>query len=223
MNDRAADGTGASQPSRAAEQPGTVRPATAELSIGVGIGLLSARRTAGPARDRDHVQLVGATTTAPASTPGRAPGRNSAPPGWVTNVSAPTVWVTAVFALLGLAVGAVVALATGLGDVARHAHAHTTHVVLTAGFVAVLAGVAGGLARFVGAVLVPNRPFPQLLGVLPRCWQQSLPSWFSRSNQSSDQTHMALAGRAEATPEDKMALIKREQEGGASAPLVAIS
>src|SRR4051812_36876947 len=31
----------------------------------------------------------------------------------------------------------------------------------------------------------PNRTLAQLVGVLPRCWQQSLPSWFSRSNQSS--------------------------------------
>src|SRR5689334_25402641 len=31
----------------------------------------------------------------------------------------------------------------------------------------------------------PNRSFPQLVGVLPWCWQQSLPPWFARSNQSS--------------------------------------
>jgi hypothetical protein len=44
------------------------------------------------------------------------------------------VWSTAAFALLGLVVGALVAVAVGLGDVA-----------LPAGFVATLAGVAGGL------------------------------------------------------------------------------
>src|SRR4051794_41251537 len=30
----------------------------------------------------------------------------------------------------------------------------------------------------------PNRTLTQLVGVLPRCWQQSLPPWSSRSNQS---------------------------------------
>jgi hypothetical protein len=51
-----------------------------------------------------------------------------------TNVNAPTVWLTAVFALLGLIIGALIALALGLRNVS-----------LAAGFVAAFAGVAGGL------------------------------------------------------------------------------
>jgi hypothetical protein len=52
----------------------------------------------------------------------------------VSDVKAPMVWLTATVALVGLVVGALVAVAFGLGDVA-----------LPAGFVATLAGVAGGL------------------------------------------------------------------------------
>jgi hypothetical protein len=52
----------------------------------------------------------------------------------VSDVKAPMVWLTAVFALVGMVVAALVAVAVGLGDVA-----------LPAGFVATLAGVAGGL------------------------------------------------------------------------------
>jgi hypothetical protein len=52
----------------------------------------------------------------------------------VSNAKAPTVWLTAVFALFGLVVAALVATAVGLNDVA-----------LPAGFVAAIAGVAGGL------------------------------------------------------------------------------
>jgi hypothetical protein len=37
-----------------------------------------------------------------------------------------------------------------------------------------------------GLPIQPNCTFPQLIGVLPRCWQQSLPSRSSRSNQSSE-------------------------------------
>jgi hypothetical protein len=33
-----------------------------------------------------------------------------------------------------------------------------------------------------GLPIQPNRPLAQLVGVLPRCWQQSLPPWSSRSN-----------------------------------------
>jgi hypothetical protein len=51
-----------------------------------------------------------------------------------TNVDAPTVWLTAVFALLGFALAAAVATAVGLEDVA-----------VPAGIVAAIAGVAGGL------------------------------------------------------------------------------
>jgi hypothetical protein len=51
-----------------------------------------------------------------------------------SNAKAPTVWLTAVFALFGLVVAALVATAVGLNDVA-----------LPAGFVAAIAGVAGGL------------------------------------------------------------------------------
>jgi len=50
------------------------------------------------------------------------------------NTKAPTVWLTAAFALVGLAVAAGIAVAVGLTDVA-----------LPAGFVAAIAGVAGGL------------------------------------------------------------------------------
>ncbi|WP_460625306.1 FUSC family protein [Intrasporangium mesophilum] len=49
-------------------------------------------------------------------------------------MKAPTVWLTAIFALAGLVIGALVAVAVGLSDVA-----------FPAGFVAALAGVAGGL------------------------------------------------------------------------------
>lgn len=52
----------------------------------------------------------------------------------VSDVKAPMVWMTATFALVGLIVAALVATAVGLEDVA-----------LPAGFVAALAGVAGGL------------------------------------------------------------------------------
>ena len=52
----------------------------------------------------------------------------------VSDVKAPMVWMTAIFALVGLVVAALVATAVGLEDVA-----------LPAGFVATLAGVAGGL------------------------------------------------------------------------------
>jgi hypothetical protein len=52
----------------------------------------------------------------------------------VSNINAPLVWSTAVFALVGIIVGALVAVAVGLGDVA-----------LATGFVAALAGVAGSL------------------------------------------------------------------------------
>jgi len=52
----------------------------------------------------------------------------------VSNVKAPTVWLTAAFAMVGLLIAALVALAVGLPDVA-----------LPAGFVAAIAGVAGGL------------------------------------------------------------------------------
>jgi hypothetical protein len=52
----------------------------------------------------------------------------------ISDVKAPTVWSTAAFALLGMVVAALVSAAVGLGDVA-----------LPAGFVATLAGVAGGL------------------------------------------------------------------------------
>jgi hypothetical protein len=52
----------------------------------------------------------------------------------VSDVKAPMVWLTATFAQVGLVVGALGAAAVGLEDVA-----------LLAGFVATLAGVAGGL------------------------------------------------------------------------------
>ena len=52
----------------------------------------------------------------------------------VSDVKAPMVWLTAAFALVGMVVAALVAVTVGLGDVA-----------LPAGFVATLAGVAGGL------------------------------------------------------------------------------
>jgi hypothetical protein len=51
-----------------------------------------------------------------------------------TNLNAPTVWLTAVFALMGLVIAAAAATSLGLKDVA-----------LPAGFVAAIAGVAGGL------------------------------------------------------------------------------
>jgi hypothetical protein len=51
-----------------------------------------------------------------------------------TNVNAPTVWLSAVFALVGLVIAAVVTAAVGLGDVA-----------LAAGYVAAIAGVGGSL------------------------------------------------------------------------------
>jgi Fusaric acid resistance protein-like len=51
-----------------------------------------------------------------------------------TNVNAPTVWLTAVFALVGLIIAALIALATGLREVS-----------LAAGFVAAFAEVAGSL------------------------------------------------------------------------------
>jgi len=50
------------------------------------------------------------------------------------NTKAPTVWLTAAFALVGFVVAAGIAGAVGLTDVA-----------LPAGFVAAIAGVAGGL------------------------------------------------------------------------------
>jgi hypothetical protein len=43
----------------------------------------------------------------------------------VTDVNAPTVWLTAVFALVDIALGALVAVVTGLGDVARPTSAVT--------------------------------------------------------------------------------------------------
>jgi hypothetical protein len=52
----------------------------------------------------------------------------------VSDAKAPMVWLTATFALVGLVVGALVAVAVGLGDVA-----------LPAGFVATFAAVVGGL------------------------------------------------------------------------------
>jgi hypothetical protein len=52
----------------------------------------------------------------------------------VSNVNAPTVWLPAVFALVGIAIAALAALAVGLDEVS-----------LAAGFVAALAGVAGSL------------------------------------------------------------------------------
>src|SRR5262245_3197886 len=51
-----------------------------------------------------------------------------------TNLNAPTVWLTAVFALVGLVIAAAAATLLGLKDVA-----------LPAGFVAAIAGVVGGL------------------------------------------------------------------------------
>jgi hypothetical protein len=64
----------------------------------------------------------------------------------VSDVNAPKVWLTALFSLLGLVIGAVAAVAAGLRDIA-----------LPAGFVAVLAGVAGGLvpASLTRQVAVP--------------------------------------------------------------------
>jgi hypothetical protein len=52
----------------------------------------------------------------------------------VSDVKAPMAWLTAAFALVGMVVAALVAVTVGLGDVA-----------LPAGFVATLAGGAGGL------------------------------------------------------------------------------
>jgi hypothetical protein len=43
----------------------------------------------------------------------------------VTDVNAPTVWLTAVFALVDIALGALVAVVTGLDDVARPTSAVT--------------------------------------------------------------------------------------------------
>lgn len=64
----------------------------------------------------------------------------------VSDLTAPTVWLTATFALVGMVAAAVVAVGVGLGDVA-----------LPAGFVATLAGVAGGLvpASLTRQVAVP--------------------------------------------------------------------
>ena len=64
----------------------------------------------------------------------------------IRNVNAPTVWLTAVFALVGVIVAATISSALGLHDVA-----------LAAGFVAALVGVAGSLVppTLTGQVALP--------------------------------------------------------------------